>query len=155
MKLLNFLIAVWVFASTWAMADDDAPRGYFSTSELTEALEKAAGKKLVVLVVKGADDNCPNCVAAMENGERAVGSGVVKVFARAEGIRNLPQDDFTETLKKRVNQAFSTGASVTFVVFNPDMTEIIAEAGRSELQNDKKATTAFRKKVQAAKKEFR
>jgi hypothetical protein len=32
------------------------------------------------------------------------------------------------------------------------MSSIIAEAGRKELQNDKKATAEFKKKVQDAKK---
>jgi len=133
-------------------AKDDIPRGYAPLAELAEAQSKAAGKKLVVLVVKGRDDACPNCATAMENGEDAIGSGVVKVFARAETIRDADSTHFTPALKQRVGQGFTTGASVTFVVFDPDMTSIVAEASRKELQSDKKAISAFKKQVQAAKK---
>ncbi len=132
-------------------AKDDAPRGYVPLSELQEAQVKADGKKLVVLVVKGMDDACPNCAAALGNGEKAIGSGVVKVFARAETIREADTSDFTPTLKDRIGRGFTTGAAVTFVVFNPDMTTILAEASRKELQNDKKATAAFKKEVRTAK----
>lgn len=133
-------------------AKPDAPRGYEPLAELKEAQEKAAGKKLVVLVVKGMDDACPNCATALDNGEKAVGSGVVKLFARAETIRQADATDFTPALKDRIHKGFTTGASVTFVVFNPDMTQILAEASRKELQSDKKATAAFKKQVQEAKR---
>jgi hypothetical protein len=133
-------------------AKDDAPRGYTPLAELQEAQTKADGKKLVVLVVKGKDDDCPNCAAAMENGEKAIGSGAVRIFARAETIGEADASGFTPALKDRIQQGFTTGAAVTFVVFNPDMTAIVAEAGRKELQSDKKATAAFKKEVQEAKK---
>jgi hypothetical protein len=133
-------------------AKDDVPRGYQPLAELEQAKTKAAGKKLVVLVVKGMDDACPNCAAALENGEKAIGSGVVKLFARAETIGKADASTFPPVLQERVKQHFTTGAAVTFVVFNPDMSSIIAEAGRKELQNDKKATAEFKKKVQDAKK---
>jgi hypothetical protein len=133
-------------------AKDDAPSGFVPLSELQEAQAKAAGKKLVVLVVKGMDDACPNCASAMGNGEKAIGSGVVKVFARAETISKADSTGFTPALKARIAKNFTTGAAVTFVVFNPDMTTIVAEASRKELQDDKDATNAFKKEVQEAKK---
>ena len=133
-------------------AKDGAPRGFVQLSELNEAQTKADGKKLVVLVVKGRDDSCPNCAAALENGLKAVGSGVVKVFARAETIGTADASGFTPTLQERIKRSFTTGAAVTFVVFNPDMSSIIVEASRKELQNDKKATTEFKKTVQGAQK---
>jgi len=133
-------------------AKDDVPRGFTPLAELKEAQTKAAGKKLVVLVVKGMDDACPNCAAALENGLKAVGSGIVKVFARAETIGKADASGFPPTLQERIKQSFTTGAAVTFVVFNPDMSSIIAEASRKELQNDKKATAEFKKKVQDAQK---
>ena len=133
-------------------AKDDAPRGFTPLAELQEAQTKAAGKKLIVLVVKGMDDACPNCATALDNGEKAIGSGVVKVFARAETIREADSSGFTPALKNRIGNGFTTGAAVTFVVFNPDMSTIVAEASRKELQSDKKATAAFKKEVQAAKK---
>jgi hypothetical protein len=133
-------------------AKDDAPSGFVPLSELQEAQTKAAGKKLVVLVVKGMDDACPNCASAMANGEKAIGSGVVKVFARAEKISKADSTGFTPALKARIAKNFTTGAAVTFVVFNPDMTAIVAEASRKELQDDKDATNAFKKEVQEAKK---
>lgn len=134
------------------VAKDDAPSGYAPLSELQEAQAKGAGKKLVVLAVKGLDDDCPNCVTAMQNGEKAIGSGVVKVFARAETISKADSAAFTPELKARIAKNFTTGASVTFVVFNPEMTKIVAEASRKELQDDKDATAEFKKVVQEAKK---
>jgi cytochrome c2 len=98
------------------------------------------------------DDQCPNCAAALENGLKAVGSGLEKVFARAETIGKADATAFTPALQQRVKQNFTTGAAVTFVVFNPEMTQIVAEAGRKELQSDKKAIAAFKKEVQDAKK---
>lgn len=139
-----------------ATAKDDTPRGFEPIAELKKAqTEAVAEKKLVVLVVKGMDDACPNCAAALENGLKAVGSGVIKVFARAEKIGEADATDFPEALKARVKQQFTRGAAVTFVVFDPEMTKIIAEAGRKELQSDKKATAAFKKTVQEAKKEYK
>lgn len=137
-------------------AKDDVPRGFAPLSELQDVQSKAlAGKKLVVLVVKGMDDACPNCAAAFENGLKAVGSGVVKVFARAETIGGMDASGFPPVLKERVSRHFVTGAAVTFVVFDPEMSKIIAEAGRRELQSDRKATSEFKKTVQKAKKEYK
>ena len=133
-------------------AKDDAPRGFAPLSELKDAQSKADGKKLVVLVVKGMDDSCPYCAAALENGTKAIGSGVIKVFARAETIGKADASSFTPALQQRVKQTFVTGAAVTFVVFNPDMSSIIVEASRKELQSDKKAIAEFKKKVQDAQK---
>lgn len=133
-------------------AKDAVPRGFMPLSELSEAQTKAGDKKLVVLVVKGMDDSCPNCAAALENGLKAVGSGVVKVFARAETIGKADASAFPPALKDRVKRGFTTGAAVTFVVFNPDMSSIVVEGTRKELQNDKKATAEFKKKVQDAQK---
>lgn len=147
------LISTMLLSVVPCPAKEDAPRGFAPLSELKEAQTKAlADKKLIVLVVKGMDDQCPNCAAALENGLKAVGSGVEKVFARAETIGQADASAFTPALQQRVKQRFITGAFVTFVVFNPEMTQIIAEAGRKELQNDKKATAAFKKEVQDAKK---
>ena len=72
--------------------------------------------------------------------------------SRAETIGDMDSSGFTPALKARVAKRFSTGASVAFVVFNPDMTTIVAEASRNELQDDKDATAEFKKKVQEAKK---
>lgn len=153
---LLILASALVFLVLPATAKDDAPRGFAPISELKEAQAKAeADKKLVVLVVKGKDDQCPNCAAAMENGEKAAGSGVVKVFARAESIQEQDASAFPTALKERMKKPFITGAYVTFVVFDPTMSKIVAEAGRTELQSDKKAIAAFKKSVQEAKKSLK
>ncbi len=152
MKPIAALLCLATCLTLPLSAKDDAPRGFMPLSELKEAQTKADGKKLVVLVVKGMDDTCPNCAAALENGLKAVGSGVVKVFARAETIGKADASGFPPALQERIKRNFTTGAAVTFVVFNPDMSSIIAEATRKELQNDKKATAAFKKEVQDAQK---
>ena len=152
MKLLTALLCLASCLTLPLSAKDDAPRGFTPLSELKDAQSKADGKKLVVLVVKGMDDTCPNCAASLENGLKAIGSGVVKVFARAETIGKADARSFPPALQERIKRMFTTGAAVTFVVFNPDMSSIIVEAGRNELQNDKKATAEFKKKIQGAQK---
>ena len=152
-KSILILVSAIFLSALPAAAKDDAPRGFSPISELKDAQAKAVtDKKLVVLVVKGMDDTCPNCAAALENGEKAIGSGVVKVFARAETIGKEDASAFTPALQARVKQLFTTGAAVTFVVFDPAMSEIIVEASRKELQRDKKAIAEFKKTVQNAKK---
>lgn len=152
-KPIIAILSALMLSGIASAAKDDAPRGFAPLSELSEAQTEATAKnRLVVLVVKGKDDNCPNCVEALENGLKAVGSGVVKVFARAETIGKADASAFSPALQARVKKHFVTGASVTFVVFDPAMSKIIAEAGRDELQSDKKATAAFKKEVQEAKK---
>ena len=148
------IAALTCLVSITASAEDNVPRGFTPLAEYKEVQAKAvANKKLVVLVVKGADDACPNCVAAMDHGEKAAGSGVEKLFVRAEAINKAGGSEQPPALQERMKtKLFTTGASVTFLVFNPEMTEIVAEAGRQELQSDKDATSAFKKKVQAAKK---
>ena len=151
--LFVLVSAVLTAFSAVAKEKEDVPRGFSPLTEVRAAQAEATSeKKLVVLVVKGMDDACPNCAAALENGLKAVGSGVVKVFARAETIGKGDASNFPPALQARVKQNFTTGAFVTFVVFDPEMTTIVAEAGRKELQDDKKATAAFKKTVQDAKK---
>lgn len=134
--------------------DNDVPRGYTPLADYKSVQAKAiADKKLVVLVVKGADDECPNCAAAMENGESATGSGVEKLFVRAEAINKDDPSGLPPVLQTRLKKkGFTYGSWVTFVVFNPEMTEIVAEADRKDLQSNKEAIAVFKKTVQAAKK---
>jgi len=102
---IHILVSAILLSALPAAAKDDAPRGISPLSELKEAQAKAVtDKKLVVLVVKGMDDNCPNCAAALVNGEKAIGSGVVKVFARAEAIGKEDASAFTAALQARVKQ---------------------------------------------------
>jgi hypothetical protein len=88
----------------------------------------------------------PNRRRAILTADRAAPADLASLAAAADSA------GFTQALKDRIGRGFNTGASVTFVVFNPDMSEILAEASRKELQSDKKATSAFKKEVQAAKK---
>jgi len=152
LKLIVTLICLSSCLIIPLSAKDDTPRGFDPLSDLQEEQAKAKGKKLIVLVVKGMDDNCPKCSAALENGDKALRSGVVKIFARAETIKKADSSSFTPALKKRINEGFVTGASITFVVFNPDMTSILAEATRDDLYMNKKTIAAFKKEVQQAKK---
>jgi hypothetical protein len=134
-------------------AKDDAPRGFAPIAELAKASAEAIkDKRLLVLVVKGADDACPNCTTTLDNGERAIGSGVVKVFARAEAMNKADLHGYPAALKERAAKKFTTGASVTFLVFNPEGTQLLAEASRKELQSDKKSISAFKKEVAAHKR---
>jgi len=131
----------------------DAPRGFQPVSELEAAKTTAVEKnQLLVVAVKGADDSCPHCTAAMESGEKAVGSGVVKVFARAEALNQADLSGFPPALKERAAKKFTTGASVEFLVFNPDGTKLLASSTRKELDGNKKAISAFKKEVADQKK---
>lgn len=137
-------------------AKDDVPRGFQPIAEVAKAQASAtADKRLLVVAVKGADDECPHCANAMENGQRAIGSGVVKVFARAEALNDLDPSTFPAALKERAAQKFTTGASVCFLVFSPDGTKLLAEAGRKELDDNPKATAAFKKLVADQKKNLK
>jgi hypothetical protein len=139
-----------------AAARNDAPRGYEPVSNLEKAKTEAVAKnKLVMLVVKGRNDDCPYCASALANGEKAVGSGVVKVFARAEEMNAADTSSFPAALQERVRRKFVTGASVTVLVFNPDMSTLLAEAGRRQLESDKKLIAEFQKKVSEHKRELR
>lgn len=136
-------------------AKEDVPRGFTPLAELEQAQEKNNGKKLVVLVVKGADDACPHCANALETGLDVAGSGTVKLFARAEALNQADSSSFPPALKERVKKRFTTGAAVTFLVFKPDMSAIVAEADRGQLDDNKTATSAFKKQVQEAKKSLK
>ncbi len=134
-------------------AKEDAPRGFQPISELEKAKATAVEKnQLLVVAVKGADDNCPHCAAAMESGEKAVGSGVVKVFARAEALNKADVSKFPSAFQERAKKKFTTGAWVVYLVFNPDGTKLLAESSRKELDGDTKAISAFKKKVSEEKK---
>lgn len=136
-------------------AKDKAPRGYELISELEAARSEAGGKKLIVVLVKGLDDSCPNCAAAVENGERAIGSGVVKIFARAESLNKEDLSAYPAAFQERAKKKFTTNAAVTFLVFDPAMEKLIAEATRDELQSNKKLTAEFKKTVKEAKDEYK
>jgi hypothetical protein len=133
-------------------AKEDVPRGFAPLAELQQVQAKNDGKKLVVVVVKGSNDQCPHCVTAMETGLDAAGSGTVKLFARAEALNKADTGSLPPALKERVKKGFTTGAWVTFLVFKPDMSAIVAEANREQLDENKEATSAFKKSVQEAKK---
>lgn len=142
-------------ASLTAKDKDKAPRGYDPISELEAARSEAGGKKLIVVLVKGLDDACPNCAAAMENGERALGSGVVKVFARAETLNKADLSAYPAAFQERAKKKFTYGSAVTFLVFDPAMEKLIVEATRKELQSNKKLTAEFKKTVKEAKSEYK
>lgn len=152
MKSFLILALSMVLTLPHALAKEDVPRGYVPLSEVNEAITKSAGKKLIMLVVKGKDDDCPHCAAALENGEKAVGSGVIQVFTRAEALNPLDKSGLPPALKERAKKPFVTGAYVHVIVFNPDMTKIIVEAERNALENDKETLASIRKKVTEAKK---
>lgn len=155
MKSVITAAAALIMGITSLVAKDKAPRGYEPLAELEAAISEAAGKKLIVVLVKGLDDSCPNCAAAMDNGERAIGSGVVKVFARAETLNSAELSAYPQAFQERAKKKFTTNAAVTFLVFDPAMGKLIAEATRTELQSNKKLTAEFKKTVKEAKDEYK
>lgn len=155
MKSLLATFVVLILGILSLSAKDKVPRGYVPISELEEARAKADGSKLVVVLVKGMDDSCPNCAAAIENGERAIGSGVVKVFARAEVMNKADLSSLPPAFKERARKKFTYGAAVTFLVFDPSMEKLITEGTRKELQSNKELTAEFKKTVRDAKREYK
>ena len=154
--LVSTLLCSAITAMAAAKSTEKVPSGFTPISELKEAQAKAASdKKLVVLVVKGMDDSCPNCAMTLENGLKAAGSGIIKVFARAETLNKQDTTAYPPALQERVKQQFVTGASVTFLVFDPEMSKILVEGDRKTLQSDKKAIAEFKKAVQEAKKSLK
>jgi hypothetical protein len=154
---MHRMFICWFLISTVGLggvrAKEDAPRGFQPISELEQAKATAIEKnQLLVVAIKGADDNCPHCAAAMESGERAVGSGVVKVFARAEALNKADISKFPSAFQERAKKKFTTGAWVVYLVFNPDGTKLLAESNRKELDGNSKAISAFKKKVSEEKK---
>ena len=151
-NLLGALLGLATCLSLPLSAKEDIPRGFSPLAELQQAQARNEGKKLVVLVVKGADDECPHCANALATGLDVAGSGSVKLFARAETLNKADTSSLPPALKARVKKGFTTGAYVTFLVFNPDMSAIVAEANREQLDENKPATAAFKKQVQEARK---
>ena len=151
-KLLSILIAATLapLALFAKETKDKAPSGYIPIEELAKAQEKAkAGKKLIAVLAKGADDTCPHCAAAMSAGQAAFKSDCVLVFTRSESIGSAT------TLPEPVKRGLAgspTGAAVTFVIFNPDLTEVVGKIGRDALETDRKAVSALKKTVDEAKK---
>ncbi len=146
-----FVAGLCVLGQVVAFAGD-APRGFKELSELEEAKAEAMKKgKLLAIVAKGNDDACPRCAAALENGTKAIKSDCVMVFARVDDVRK--NTDLPATVTAETKDAVS-GAWVTFYVFDSGLEKLVAEAGRKELEDDKDATKAFKKEVDAARKEL-
>ena len=148
-KLIGLFLAAFVIGTAIA---GDAPRGFMESDEFAEAQEKARkAKKLIAVAVKG-DDGCPRCAAAMENGTKAIKSDCVMVFMRVPQARS--GKDIPASVHQQVKNS-PGGASVTFYVFDPELEGVIAKAGRSELEANRDATKAFKKKVDEARDELK
>ena len=134
-------------------AKEKAPAGYYTFDELAKAQEKAkTSKKLIAVLAKGANDDCPHCVTAMGVGQATLRTDCVMVFTRSENLSSK-----TSALSEAAKSGLSgcpTGAAVTFVVFNPEMTEVVGKIGRDALENDRKAVADFKKTVSEAKKKL-
>ena len=149
---LHFLTLAALAAPTLFAKDpkDKVPTGFIPIEELAKAQEKAkAGKKLIAVAAKGANDDCPHCVTAMSAGQAAFRGDCVLVFTRSEGIQS------SATLPEPVKKGLAgspTGAAVTYVIFNADMTEVVGKLGRDELELDRKAVSAMKKTVDEARK---
>ena len=152
MKHLKKLLLSFFLLSSLAHAD--VPRGYKSTQEFDVAKEDAISKKkLLTILFKGSDDNCPNCDTTIENGEKAAKSSSVLLFARVNDFHKNKTGLPKEILKQVDN--LSGGASVSFYVFNPTTLELVTKGSRTELQNNKKKIKEFKDAVRAAKKELK
>ena len=151
--LLHSLLALAIFPLTLSAKDtkEKAPQGYIALEDIAKAQEKAkASKKLIAVIAKGADDNCPHCTAALSVSQATLHNDCVMVFTRSEGLRERTSS-LSEAAKKGLS-GVPTGAWVEAVVFDPDMSTVVAKLGRHALENDKKAVAEMKKAVSAARK---
>ncbi|MEO5917591.1 MAG: hypothetical protein ABIS50_25400 [Luteolibacter sp.] len=108
-------------------------------------------KKLLCIVYKGADDSCPHCAAAAENGVKAVrGSAECVVITEAQVKDKAVMDKLPSNVQKMLKEQ-PTNAWVSFTVYDADLTKVIAASSRESLETDKKATKQFSETVHAAK----
>lgn len=130
---------------------EKVPAGYIALEDLAKAQEKAkASKKLIAVIAKGANDNCPHCATAFSVSQATLRNDCVMVFTRAEGLGERTSS-FSEAAKNGLS-GIPTGASVVAVVFNPDMSTVVAKLGRDELEANKKEVADMKKAVSAARK---
>ncbi len=109
------------------------------------------GKKLICLVYKGADDSCPHCAAAAENGVKAVRGSAECVFITEAQVKDKAIMDKLPANLQTMLKAQPTNAWVSFTVYDADLTKVIATSSRNSLENDKKATKQFADTVRDAK----
>lgn len=145
----TLIVSVLFLASHCISFGGRVPAGFMELSELENAKAKAVKEgKLVAIVVKGSEDSCPRCAAALKNGTRAIKSDAVMVFARVPQVQHgkgLP-DSVTKETEDSID-----GAWVTFYVFDPALESLVAESSRKELESNRAAISAFREKVNAAR----
>ncbi len=136
-----------------ASSKEKIPSGYYPLEEWSKAKEEAMKeKKLIVLVIKGDKDNVISCENALDNGLKAVGSGVIKIFTRTDDIQTADGSLYPAPLQKRMQRKFGNGAFFTLMVFDPEMNKLIAEETRTNLLDDREKISAFKKTVQEAKR---
>lgn len=152
-QLIACLIVTVAFVSgSFAKEKEDkAPSGYFTMDEMEKAQAKAkATKKMIAVLVKGSNDACPHCAAAMTNGQSALRGDCVLVFTRTSGAMEKASA-LGEAAKSGLSGC-PDGAAVTFVVFDPELKEVVAKLGRDPLETDRKAVADMKKTVAEAKK---
>lgn len=119
-----------------------------------EVAKVKASKKLICIVYTGSDENCPRCANAAANGVKAVrGSAEVVVIKQAQAKDKAFTARFTPAVQDMLAKQ-TTGAWVSFNVYDAEMTTLIATIGR-ELETDKDATKEFTAKVKAAKAQLK
>ncbi len=153
--LLRSLLAFIILPLTLSAKDtkEKVPAGYIALEDIAKAQEKAkASKKLIAVVAKGANDACPHCATAFSVSQTTLRNDCIMVFTRAEGL-NERASSLSDAAKSGLS-GIPTGASVTAVVFNPDMTTVVAKLGRDELEANKKEVADMKKAVSAARKEL-
>jgi hypothetical protein len=130
MKTVIFLAAVLSFFQVSRLSAYDI-KGAKPISDLSEVQAKAkTDKKLITLVYKGSDNTCPHCAAAAVNGVRAVQSSSVMVLITEKESRN---NSIVSKLPKPMQEVLKSqygGAYVSFTVFDPDLTKVLASGDR-------------------------
>ncbi len=134
-------------------AKDDTPNGFMPLAKLAEAQAKAKQtKKLIAVVAKGSDDQCPYCVAALAQGTATLKSDCVIVFTRVANLR--AQRESLPPALKTASATAADGAAVAFYVFDPEMNTLVTTTDRQRIQADPKSLKETKKIVNEAQKKL-
>jgi len=150
MKTSHYILLA-LFATLNLVSAYEMPRGFKEIAEFDELRENAIKKKKFLTVVfKGSDDNCPRCVASIENGQKAIKSYSLFGFTRVNAhYKN--ETGLSEEVSSQFGQ-MADGAAVYFYVFDPNTLKLVTTVSRKELEGGKDELKKFKNTVREARK---
>lgn len=153
MNRYSLWLIVSILSASVCWGAPSVPSGYMPIAKLSEAQAKAKkDKKLLAVVAKGYDDNCPYCVDAFSKIGSAIRSDCVMVFVRVKDLRE--QRDNMPAALSSASSGVVDGAAVTFYVFDPDISELVVTIDRREYEKNQKNLNELKKKVREAQQKL-